>query len=212
MKEKTIELAFGYQDKGDETKAHRSVVFSKRPTCADYINALDESEGKDPQFALDLMASAISKFGDLKMPVPMTAMLSLNWIDQEQLQKAFADFLGETGIEGREAKILETGKIQLAFGVEHDGVKYDRLEFGKLLNGYDQIAINKEAKTTPDRHLLTIGREIVRLSSSSDESQKIDGGLTLDELKSLDYEDFLIVQQGVEEWKNSFRNRRAKIS
>lgn len=210
-KQKSLELQYGYQDKEDESLAHRQVVFSRRPTGADFVKAMEETDGANPEFLLNLMAEVISKFGEVRMPVPITVLLSLNWIDQEQLQEAFYEFLDETGGETEE-KILEPGKVQLRFGIERDGARYDIVEFGKLLNGYDQIKIRMETTNAYDRNTLAIGREISRLSSSSDVTQTIEGGATLDELKNLDYESYINLQKAVEDWRDSFRKRGTNLS
>lgn len=203
---KTIELEYGYQDKENPELAHRRVEFSHRPTGGDFMKAMEETDGANPEYLFVLMQAAISKFGDLTMPVPMTVLLSLNWIDQEDLQSAFFEFLGDTGSK-QEAKILETGKVQLGFGIKRaDGTNFDIVEFGKILNGYDQIQIRKDANSEFERNVLTIGREVSRMASA-DGSRKTDECPTLDELKSLDWEDFVILQQAVNEWRDSFRKR-----
>ncbi len=79
---RTFNLKFGYQDKENVEIVHREVVISRRPTGADFLKSMDESEGANPQFMLTMMQAASSKFGDLQMPVPMTVLLSLNWLDQ----------------------------------------------------------------------------------------------------------------------------------
>ncbi len=203
-----IELKFGYQDKENPELAHRRVEFSRRPTGADFMRAIEATDGANPEYLFELMATAITKFGELPMPVPMTTLLSLNWIDQEDLQSTFFEFLGYTGAKD-DAKILENGKVQLAFGVEREGVKYDTVEFGNILTGYDQIQIRKDAGTQIERDILTMGREIAAVSAA-DGSRKLDGGLTLDELKALDWEDFVMLKMGVEDWRDSFRKRGAK--
>lgn len=200
---KAIELKYGYQDKENTELAHKQVEFARRPTGADFMRAMEETDGANPEFLFVLMSTAISKFGEITMPVPMTVLLSLNWIDQEGLQETFYEFLGDTSGK-QEAKTLEMGKVQLAFGIERDGANFDVVEFGNILNGYDQIQIRKDSATDFERSILTIGREVSRLSSS-DGKRSVDGSLTLDELKKLDWEDFVSLQKAVEEWRDSFR-------
>lgn len=199
----SVELKFGYEDKESPDVVHKNVVFSKRPTGADFISAGEASDGQEPDFTLALMQPSISAFGNLPLPVPLTVLLSLNWLDRELLTGKFYEFLGATDGE-REAKSLENGKVELSFGIERDAVKYAVVEFGAMLTAYDEIAIRRETETAIERSVLTLGREIVRLSTA-DGSRQIDGGLTLEELKNLDWTDFVTLQKAEEDWRNSFR-------
>lgn len=200
----SVELKFGYEDKETPDVVHKTVVFSKRPTGADFINAGETTDGQEPDFTLALMMPSIAAFGNLPMPVPLSVLLSLNWLDRELLTGKFYEFLGATDGE-QEAKALETGKVQLVFGAERDGVKYTIVTFGKLLTAYDEIAIRKDTASAVERSVLTIGREIVRLSTA-DGLHQIDSGLTLDELKNLDWADFVTLQKAEDDWRDSFRN------
>lgn len=202
-KKNSVELQFGYEDKESAGVMHRSVVFSKRPTGADFMSAMESTGGQEPDYILAMMTPAISAFGNLPMPVPMTVLLSLNWRDRELLTGTFFEFLGNTNGDG-EAKGLEGGKMQFSFGIERDGVKYMTVEFGKLMTAYDEIAIRKEADSPIERQAATTGREIVKLSSA-DGLHVIDSDLTLADLKNLDWEDFVTLQQAEELWRDSFR-------
>ncbi len=201
-KKNSVELQFGYEDKESPEVKHRTVVFSKRPTGADFISAIESTNGEEPDYILAMMTPAISAFGHLPMPVPMTVLLSLNWRDRELLTAAFFEFLGNTS--GGEAKSLDGGKVQMSFGIERDGVKYTTVAFGAMMTAYDEIAVRKEADSVIERNVLTMGREIVKISSA-DGIHQIDGGLTLSELKNLDWEDFVSLQSAEESWRNSFR-------
>ena len=188
----SVELRFGYEDKETPDVKHRHVRLGKRPTAADFMKSAEECSGSDIQFSLGLAQSAIVEFGQLTMPVPLTVLLSLNQIDREKLIKTYFSFLTETGSDGGE--ILENGKVRLGFGVERDGKKNVDVEFTRLLDGYAEIEIEREAKTTWEANALRIAKEI---TSPSD--------LTLADIESLDVDDFTLLRNAEEQWLNSFR-------
>lgn len=202
-----FQLKFGYQDKENPEVFHREVEISRRPTGADIFNAIENETGDaaaNTRINLALIASAISKFGSMAMPVPMTTLLSLNEIDEEKLNEEYLLFLIGTQPE-TEQKVLEGNRAQLAFGIERDGVKYYVIEFGKLLTGYDRIAIHGETQSEARFNALKIAREVVKISTL-DNSSSISGGLTLAEIEAMDGADYLLCREAESQWLNSFRD------
>lgn len=187
-----IFLKFGYQDKEDLEQFHKHVSFGRRPTAKDFMRAAEECGGSDIQFALALMQSAIVGFGQMTMPVPLTVLLSLNQIDREILNDAYYSFLVDTG--NNTGEILEGGKARLAFGIERAGKKIVDVEFGKLLSGYEEIEIEREAVGIWQANALRMAKEIV-----------LPTDLALAEIESLDVDDFATLRNAEEKWLDSFR-------
>ncbi len=52
-----------------------------------------------------VLQSVITRFGTLRMPVPMTTLLSLKRVDRRLLNKAYEELLRETAGEGKAAKL-----------------------------------------------------------------------------------------------------------
>lgn len=201
-KEHTVLIEYGYPDKEKEGFSHNDIVFSKRPTGGDFMRAMEASDGDNPEYLYELMTTSITSFGELPMPVPMTVLLALNWVDQEVLQAGFFDFLGSVSAE-KPAAVIEPGKVRLGFGVERGGVTYHIVQFGRMLTGYDQIAIRKNTATDIEKGVLTTGREILHLETL--DGARSEEGLSLDELKSLDWEDLVMLEKGGKDWRDSFR-------
>jgi hypothetical protein len=198
-------LKFGYQDKQDKDVIHKEVVISRRPTGADFLKAADEGRGSKTQINLSVIASTISVFGSLPaMPAPLTVLMSLCSIDREQLSREYNLYAITTQPE-QEIKSLATNRLQLAFGIERDGVKYHIVEFGNLLDGYEESEAEEEAQNDTHLKALKIAREIVKLSTL-DGSQSISGSLTLSEIESMDGNDFLALWEAESQWLDSFRD------
>lgn len=189
---RAVELKFGYEDKETPEVKHRRVVFGKRPTGGDFMRSADNSAGSDIQFALELTQSAITEFGKLEMPVPLTVLLSLNQIDREKLMNEYFSFLDASAAD--EGKVIENGKVELAFGIERGELKIKNVEFGKLLNGYDEIEIERETKTEWQANGLRLSRQIT-----------VPESVTLAEIEALDINDFTLLRNAEEQWLNSFR-------
>jgi hypothetical protein len=206
-KSRKFNLKFGYQDKENPEIFHREVVISRRPTGADLFRAVEDgTDGKAAQTRINLalIKSAISKFGELPMSVPITTLFSLNEIDEDKLNGEYLLFLIASQPE-IEQKILENERAQLAFGIERDGVKYHVVEFGKLLNGYDRIAIQADAQNEWMFQAKKIAREVVKLSTL-DGSNSVSGELTFEEIEAMDATDFLVMREAEGAWLNSFRD------
>ena len=198
----TVTLKFGYQDKESPGTAHTAVTFGKRATGGDVLRCADRANGSDTQYQLAMVAAAITHFGTLAMPAPLTVLLSLDEIDREQLLAAYFAFMG--GADTAAAQEIAPGKARLAFGIERDGVKYDAVEFGKRLTGYDDIEIEAEAGSEAEAVVLKRARRVVKISTA-DNTKTAAGGLTLAEMNALDYSDFIILKEVGDRWLDSFR-------
>lgn len=194
-------LKFGYTDKEEKSVVHQAVTMSKRPTGKDFLVASDLGGGtSSTRYTMAMVASAITAFGTVKMPVPLTVLLNLNRIDREKL---LSEYLLFTVIDAKPEQ-LETGKVQLVFGVERDGVRYDVVEFGHLLTGYDEVAIEESTETVQQETAFKMALEVVRISTS-DGIASLEGALTREEIESLDFDDYDALQKAEGVWLNSFR-------
>src|SRR5437868_5246396 len=124
---KKVTLVVGYTDAQNVT--HREVEIGKRLTGADLF-AIDA----DRQSALQtnheflILSRATTKFGTLRMPVPLTVLLALDSVDRDDLLEAYNEMEAEGG-GGRAAEIVSDEKVRLADGIDIGGVVYDVVEF-----------------------------------------------------------------------------------
>lgn len=200
-------LKFGYPDKENAEIYHREVIISRRPTVADFFKAVEDGtddKAANTRINLALIKSAISKFGDLTMPVPITVLFELNEIDEEKLNDEYLLFLIASQPE-TEQKITDATRLQLAFGIERGGVKYHIVEFGKLLNGYDRMEIQSDALNGWLFQAKKIAREVVKISTL-DEAQSSPGALAFEEIEAMDATDYLVMREAEGVWLNSFRD------
>lgn len=206
-KSRKFNLKFGYRDKETPEIVHREVEISCRPTGADFFKAVEDGTddgAANTRINLSLIKSAITKFGDITMPVPVTVLFSLNEIDEEKLNDEYLLFLVATQPE-TEQKILEDNRAQLSFGIERDGVKYQIVEFGNLLNGYDRMKIQSETQDEWVFQAKKMAREVVKISTL-DGAHSVDDELTFEEVEAMDVTDLLVLRETEARWLNSFRD------
>lgn len=194
-------LPFGYQDLEDKDKLHRRVVIARRPIAKDFFFDVGDS---DVLFDVLMEVAAITEFGDMKMPVPQTVLLSLNKIDREKIKAEMVGYMTDT-LGKRETKHLGTGKVKLSFGVTIDSVVYDTIEFGTLLNGYDEIEIEKTKAQGWHKILMTMGKEVIKISQSGGQAERT-GSVTIKELENLDFFDLVELKECEDRWLDSFRS------
>lgn len=196
----TVELAFGY--KSHDGNEHKTVIIGRRPTGADLMRIGDAPEGEKPsQYQLLTIQAAITKFGDLKMPVPLTVLLNLLRPDRDLLAEAYMAFTKATGT-GHISERLSTDKFRLAHGFKIGEVVYDCVTFGHLLTGFDEIKADDLTKGRRVCYLL--GMQITLLSQSEGVAT-LSGPLDVELFESLDAEDILDLQEVAGEWNDSFR-------
>lgn len=196
-----VELIFGY--KGADGVLHKSVEIGKRVTCADLmrIGDLPESES-ELQFNLMLLGAAITKFGTLPVPVPLTVLLSLNSVDRQDLRRAYEAFV-EKESEGGNAVRLDVNRLRLAHGFTVGGVRYDVVEFGRLLSGYDEL--EGEELSQWRKAFFLLGKQITHLSQSDGEST-LDGPVNQEHFETLFDRDAYELTEFAKAWRNSFRH------
>lgn len=202
--EHKIELTIGFEDK--DGKLHREVVFGKRLTVGDVMLLDTDPQAKNPTQYVDLLTrKCITKFGDLKCPVSLDKLLGLNSVDREDLARGFSEFLEMT----RPVKEREYGDdhtVTLSFGFEIDGTVYDRITFGKLTTGRDEVEADQRNLTGVARECFMIDRQLAKLETS-DGTASIDGDVGIGVFSSLDAADLNTLRIGAIAWRSSFRNK-----
>jgi hypothetical protein len=199
---KTVTLTLGYKG-GPGDQPRRTVVIGRRLTGADLMAIGDQPESRSPtQLNLSLIAAAITEFGDLPIPVPLTVLLSLKSIDREDLAAAYAKFVEETAGGGTAARLTDT-RYRLARGFEIGGVVYDVVEFGDLLTGYDEL--EAEEFEGWRRACFLIGKQIGSISQSAG-AARLEGPVAVESFEPLDAEDIYSLNDFVGKWKDSFRS------
>lgn len=211
--EYTVELIEGYTSTDSQTreeKTHRTVVFGRRLTAKDLMNLDDDPQAKNPTQYQDLIRrKMITKFGTLKMPVPLNILLSLDSIDRDDLAFAADKFMNESRGE-RSFEYRENHTVKLAFGFDIDGTIYNVVRFGNRITGRDNVEADAYG-TSVTRLCFTIGRQIAKISTE-DETASIEGAVALEHFESLDSEDITILQVGAELFRQSFRRKRKEVS
>lgn len=204
MTEHIVTLPFGYPDKSDDTKVHNRVTFGRRPIAEDLLKISADPQSKwQTQFSLMLQKSAMTAFGDLKMPAPLSVFLSLNSTDRNIIREGYAEFLART-LGERSSESLSDTKVRLAIGFERNGELYDTVEFGRLLTGFDELEADRRGLEEWQRTFFLYGKEIVSLSQSGG-ALTIDGPLDVADFTSLDLFDCSVLREAEERWLNSFR-------
>ncbi len=205
----TIELAGGHQGRDPRTKEpngerHTRVTFGHRLTCGDLMNIHDDPQSNVPtQHQLLLLRGAITRFGSLPVPVTLLQLLSLDIADIEDLVAANNEFLSMTQ-EGRAAEYISESEVRLPFGLEAEGIIYDRVKFGRRVTGLDMVQGEKLGFAELRRDAYLIGREIERLSTG-DGAHHLDGPIELQTLEGLDGHDLTTLRTASLVWRDSFR-------
>lgn len=201
----TKELKFGYTTKDkDETVTHKRVTFGKRPTASDLIRITnDQQSNLGTQLSLMLARAAITEFGTLKLPVPLSVLLALNKTDRNILLEGYAEFLSAS-LGDRTSEALSDDTVRLAFGFEIDGAVYDVVTFGAQLTGYDESAFDRQKAAGYKRLCLQLGKEITRLAQSKGDLT-LEGSLDIEAFTSLDGYDLDALSAAEDRWLDSFR-------
>ena len=204
--EHKIHIIEGYtttDKKTNEETIHTEVTFGKRLTAKDLMDLDNDPQGQNPTQYQDLVRrKMITKFGTLKMPVPLNILLSLDSIDREDLESAANYFLAMSRGD-RTVEYLDNNQVKLAFGFEIDGTEYDLVQFGNRVNGNDEVKADAYGNGVARRCFL-IGRQISKISTS-DGAASIDGQVALETFHSLDAESINILWVGAELFRQSFR-------
>lgn len=198
----TITLSGGYEDKSG--RIHRDVTFGRRLQGKDLF-ALDSDNQASisTQYGSLLMRKAITKFGDLPIPVTLDVLLSLKKPDREDLSDEFNRFQVKT-VGERQLEFVSDSVVHLVFGFILNDVVYDVITFGKQCNGYDEVAADKEGLEGIAKECFLIGREITLLSQREG-STTIDGPIELKFFEEVDAADIANLRLASQMWRNSFR-------
>lgn len=196
---KTVILTFGYKNAGG---THRRVTFGRRPTGEDLMLIGDSPESLRPvQFQLLQYQAAITSFEGLQNPVPLSALLSLNKVDRDDLGGAYAEFIRE-GNASRSWEKRSDSTYKIGFGFQIGDQVFDVVEFGKLLTGYEELAA--EDYESWRQACFLMGAQITRLSQSEGSAVHT-GPVTVEHFKALDAEDVYKLQAFLPGWYDSFR-------
>ena len=208
--EHSIELILGYTDGKEVT--HKSVTFGTRPKVSDLMKLDMNPQAQNPtQYQQLIQRLMITKFGELKMPVTLPAMLALDTIDNDALNTAADKFL-EISRGEKQGEILPDNEARLMFGIEIDDVNYDIVKFGNRLTvGDNAEADNLNLGNGVARTCFQIGRQICEIRHS-ETGLKLEGGLTVDDFANLDSEDFNVLRLAAEFFRVSIRGNGRKVS
>jgi hypothetical protein len=206
-----VELMGGHTD--GRGKVHKHVVFGRRITGRDLfaIDSDPQAELKT-QYQLLLFRASIVEFGTMETrtkkgdwkPVALTALLALNTLDIDELQRGFNEYL-TLGIAEEDVEEPQAGLdyVRLLFGFDVNGVQYRRVQFGKHITGMDQVQAEKLGLQGYARVCYLAGKEIVKVSS--DDGAEMDGPVGMDMFEGLDMRDIMLLRTAREFWRQSFR-------
>src|SRR6201999_3753418 len=92
---------------------HNRVTFGKRVNGKTFFAIDDDPQSSIPtQYNYLLLRAAITEFGALKMPVPLSVLLNLDSIDRDDLNEAFNRFSVES-LGENQAEYLAENKVKL---------------------------------------------------------------------------------------------------
>jgi hypothetical protein len=190
---------------------HTDVIFGQRLTAKDLMNLDSDPQAQNPTQYQDLIRrKMITKFGSMKMPVPLNALLALDTIDRDDLGTASDKFL-QISRGDRTSEMRENHQVKLYFGFEIDGTIYDVVQFGNRTTGKDEVEADASNLQGISRACFLIGKQISRLSTA-DGLASIDGQVDLETFQSLDGEDLNLLRIGAEMWRISFRLKGKNVS
>lgn len=203
---KNVQLAVGYIDGGG--KLHDEVEIGKRLLGSDLFE-IDEHPlailKTNREFLF--LSRAITKFGDLKLPVALDKLLALDSVDRDDLLEAYNE-LEMAGADKLE--VLPDNKLRLGDGLNVEGVVYDTVEFGARLTGKDYVEADQKELDGARRAFYLVGRQVSRLSQSEGEGT-LSGPLTLEQMETMHVSDLYSMRGASELWRQSFRRPRKAV-
>lgn len=204
-----IELIGGYTDK--DGNIHKEVEFGKRLTVADMMLIERDPQAQNPVLYEDLVRRMmIVKFGTLKIPLMLPIFLQLDTIDRDDLGFAANEFLQKTR-PGDNGELLPANSVRLMFGLTIESTTYNVFKFGKRLTGQDEADAHSKNLVGISKFAYEIGKQITEISES-ETGLTIKGSLTLEQMSSLDGEDFNLLRVAGELYRQSFRFGRETLS
>lgn len=200
--EHKIELTFGYT--GMDSIVHKTVVFGKRANGLELMEIDEDDASSFPtQHQLMLFAAAITKFGEIRMPTPITVLLDLDAADLDDLSEAYNKFNTDT-LAGRKAEFVSDSEVRLVIGYEKGGITYNRAIFGKRIKGRDMVVADTKGMQGLRRECYLIGLQIARLMTD-DGAHDLTGPIEIEVFEQLDGADILSLRIAAARWRESFR-------
>jgi hypothetical protein len=201
-----VTLEVGHTDKGEVN--HKDVTIGSLLKGGDLflieMNMRYRNEKGETLFNVLALERAITKFGDLPIPVSRGVLLDLDSIDLEDLVEAYNNFVGQHG----EPQPLSSNSLKLVYGYEVNGDVFDVVEFGRVLTGRDVVDAEKSERESASRmRCFLAGREIVRLRQSNGE-KVVEGLLDVRAFDDLAGIDVLAILSHSELWMLSVRAER----
>lgn len=207
--EHTIQLPFGYEDK--KGVIHRDVIFSQRLTAGDFMLLDTDPQATNPTQYGDLVRrKMITKFGDLRLPVDLSVLLSLNSIDREELQIGADEFI-RTSRGKAVSEFMPDNRVRLYFGFEIDGTRYPVVEIGRMTTGRDEVEADRLSSRGITRECFLLGQMITRITTADSEAT-VEGPIKLELFNQLDAEDLNLLRIGARLAEATFRFRGRTVS
>jgi len=202
--EHKFELTFGYEDK--DGKVHREVTIGRRTTMNDvFLLDADPRSERPTQRADMFRALAITKFGELRLPINLAVLLSLNSVDRDDLEQGVNRFF-EISQEDREFDHRSATEVKVLFGFDVAGTNYDVVEIGRLTTGRDEVDAEAKNLSGYAKEAFLLGRMISKISTD-DGTAAIDGPIDIDMFRSLDTADFELIRRSAKLAEAFFRNK-----
>lgn len=195
----TIELTEGHKDK--EGKQHTTVEIGI-PIKTNMFFLFEMFWGDSGQTMMNayLLNAVITKFGELKIPVSIDALLDLDFIDFEDLVSGLTKYSEQNGVP----EFIDLNTVKLIHGIEKDGILYDLVEFGKLTNGRDSVEAETLNLSKTRKKAFLAGKEIISLKQSrADNFLELEKGLTLAEISELHLIDTIGLLEQRKIWQTS---------
>jgi phage FluMu protein gp41 len=207
--EHKIKLLTGYTDNKKVT--HQDVTIGKRVTVGDLMLLDQDPRGSSVTQYNDLvMARMITAFGELKMPLALSVLLSLDEVDREDLQRAGHEFNQMTAGEIT-PEYGEDHSVRLAFGFKIGEDEYNRVSFGRMLTGHDHVEADRQELAGVSRECFLLGRQITKIRTDN-EAVTLDGPVELESFKTLDGMSLQLLRVGAVMYRTSFRFEREALS
>jgi hypothetical protein len=163
---KRVTLIEGYRDA--QGTLHSEVEIGYVLRGADLF-AIDEHPLGTTQAARDflILSRAITKFGTMRLPVPMPVLAELDTVERDDLLTAYNELEADSR-SGRRPAVLPDGRLRLVGGYEREGVIYDVAEFGHRLKGTDFIDADQRELGGTRRACHLAGLQIIKLGQAID--------------------------------------------
>lgn len=156
--------------------------------------------GSDFLYNALVLQCAITRFGNLPLPVSMNVLLSLDSVDFELLAISYNEFSAQLG----RPEIISDSTIKLVFGVTVAGSLFDVVELGLSTN---ETHIEEAYRRGLDgiAGIAYIASRQIKQLRQSDGGRSLDGPLDFDALLEMDSIDLFALTSASSIWKSSTR-------